>query len=454
MATTVFIDSQKIEAIADGFRASNGITDKLTLDEMAVLAAQGGRGLIDDVPTTQGEWACLVRAAQMRDIKYTPKADMTNAYGDKQLMVSGEEYTGIVYSSVRALDWGFIGFPISMYSYLTALNNPKSVIYTKKYTDYFSLDAETDPDNVANANVHNVYGTNCSEYVSYCLDLPYLLTTVRLWDDYPLLVGTDGAYETNGHRAGKCYDTATQSVNTEALQTELKLCDVMVCTDHTVIVTGIRRDASGLIREVDISDSWPPRIRKVTYSWNEFVNKFITTDGYQVFEYTKLDSVTFPENLNDIVYSDIVTNRGDKISIRPDMDIALNVLGSGYAGIVLFKDGVQVSTQAHTGDWELTNLTTGKYTAILYKSGKTVTIDDANETNSTSFIVCDVTVELSRDWRTISYTAEAINGIYPTPMQVVLKNQWGFTVQVEFLEDSSFAGMGSINVDPSAVNTS
>ena len=443
----------KLTAIADGFRERDNTTSKLSLTEMAVLARKGG-SYVEDFPTTPGQWACLARASQMCDITYTPKADMYSSGPDAwEFMEGGTEYKGIVYSSVRGLDWGFVGFPVSMYSYLTALNNPKSVVYTKKYEDYFAAINGDDPTGSVYANVYNVYGTNCSEFASYCFDLPYLLTTVRLWNDFPDLVDDNGRNDRyfqdqyyNTYRCGKCCDE-NGVVDTEALRTMLKLCDVMVCTNHTVMVTGIRRDENGLVREVDITESTMPRIKRTTYSWTDFVGELIEgTYPYQVFEYTKLQSVTFPENLHDIVYSDIVTNRGDKISIRPDMDIALNVLGTGYAGIVLFKDGVQIATQASTADWDLTNLTTGKYVAVLYKSGETVTIDDATETNSTSFIVCEVS--LSQSGNTYTYTADAVDGEYPTPMQITLKTAIGMTDQVAFINDADFNGTGSIEIVP------
>ena len=199
----------KLTAIADGFRASNDITGKLSLTEMAVLARKGGGKLYEDLPTSSGQWACLARASQMCDITYTPKADMFSSGNENwEKMYVGTEYKGIIYSSVRALDWGFIGYGVSMYSYLTALNNPKSVIYTRKYEDYFTSDGYS-----AYANVHNVYGTNCSEFASYCFDLPYLLTTVRLWNDCPDLVDENGENDRyfqdqyyNTYRCGKCCD--------------------------------------------------------------------------------------------------------------------------------------------------------------------------------------------------------------------------------------------------------
>lgn len=422
---------KKIRDIADGFRASSGTTATMSLEVMAEMAKQGSK-LIEDVPTTPGQWACLARASQMRDIVYKVEAEMS-ANTDTEIMRPGVDYRGLIYSSVRGTEWGFIGFPTSLYSYLTALNNPKSAAYTRKYTDYFNP-------NGVNINVSNVFGTNCSSYVSYCIDLPYLKTTNTL----PLVPSIEEI----------CYDSASSAVDTTALQTELKLCDFPISNSHAVLITGIRRNTEGLIREVDVSDSWPPRIRMITYAWDEFVEKFITKEGYRVYRYKDLESVSFPPNLHDIVYSDICTSRGDKVCIRPDQDISINVLNVGeYDGIALFKDGVQIGTHSITEDapdWELTGLTTGKYTAILHKSGETVTMDDVADTNSTSFIVCAVSATVSRSENKFSFTSEAINGVHPVPVQVALKDSEGYTRHVEVIENDNFTGSGTTEFVPSS----
>lgn len=425
----------KLTAIADAIREKTGGTATLTLDQMAYKIKGIHDSLVEDVPTTAGEWACLARASQMRDLNYTVKGDVLTYKGtlygvtyDGVLVSNGETLDSIWYSSVRALDWGFIGYAVPMYSFMTCLNNPKSLIYTKKYSDYF------------NDWGGNIYGTNCTSYVSYCHDLPYLTVTDRL--PYLSCMCDENG---NHNMDGMCWDSASGAVDTEKLRTELKLCDILNAADewgstagHAVMVTGIRRDFSGVIQEVDISESTVPIIKCTTYSWDSFVNFFINSQHYRVYRCSTLPSVTFPENLTDIVYSDIVTNRGDKVSIRPNQDIALNVLGNGYAGIALFKDGIQVAKQENTNDWDLTNLTTGKYTAILYKSGESVTIVDANENNSTSFIVCNVSI--SRNGNAFTYTAEAINGVYPKPMQIAIKNSSGFTLDTLVLDIEDFSG--------------
>ena len=209
--------TNKLTAIADGFREVYGTTEKLSLADMAYLAKQGGRGnkLVEDIPTSQGQWACLARASQMRDIKYTVKGDLhvvlTNTT-DGIVATEGEEVTGLWYSSVRGTDWGFIGYGVSMYSLMTCFNNPKSFVYTKKYKDYFS----------DSYNLGNVYGVNCTDFVSYCIDLPYLTVTDRL----PYL---ECMLDENGNHNmdGMCWDSVSGAVDTEKLRTELKLCDVL-----------------------------------------------------------------------------------------------------------------------------------------------------------------------------------------------------------------------------------
>lgn len=443
-----------LTGIANAIRSQKGTTEKIDGEDFeSEILGLSGRKLIADKPTTQGQWACLARASQMRDIKYTPKADLI-ADDETAVIPKDIETAGLWYSSVRGTEWGFIGYHVSLYSLLTALNNPRSIIYTKTYADYFSGDT-------ADNGAGNVYGTNCSEYVSYALGFPYL--TVTNWlPKLECFVDENGVHDSENH-GGVCWNAETGATDTELLQTELRLCDVLNSSSsyggnwgHALLVTGIRRDETGRIQEVDISDSWWPQIRVISYTWDDFVDLHFTQKGCRVYRYADLESVPFPENLNDIVYSDICTSRGDKISIRPDQDITLNVLNTdGYAGVVLFKDGVLHSTQTSTDDWELSGLTTGKYTAILYTDSdntSTMTVADATDTNSTSFIVCNVTVsrtaiEGSLVKSTYAYTAEPVGGEYPVPVRVTIKKSNGFTIHIHSLGGAGFVGGGAAEIE-------
>jgi hypothetical protein len=432
------------------------------------LYADGDGSLIADPVTSIGMANALARAALWRDMEYTPKGTLYADNEDQDVMKAGDRVRGLWYSSTRGIEQ-FIGYSVSMESLMTALNNPRSVLYTRSYGDYFMRNELAD-------GAANVYGTNCSQYVSWSIGLPYLTVTDWL-PKLECFVNENGEHDTA--YGGVCWDATAEAVDTAALQKELRLCDVMNSNyqfggsaGHAVIVTGIRRDRNGLIREVDISEDWWASMRSfdqvrsfnciktTTYTWDTFVETYIVKEGYRVYRYDDLAQTPPIPDLDSIVYSDICTSRGDKVAIRPDQDITLNVVANAgeYAGIVLLRDGKYHSHRQGVADWRLIDpnagrypLSTGKYTAILYREGDTpsqMTLDHATEHNSTSFIVCRVTV--TRDTSTVphtyAYTAEPIDGEYPIPMQVELKGETGLTRHVHVLSHDSFDGIGNAGI--------
>ena len=96
-------------------------------------------------------------AAQARilsQVKWTPVAGtMPNRKGG--YFEKGREYTGVPYSSVRS-EGRYIGFDISLRTFLAAVQNPLSVLYTENLTGKVS-------------NAATYYGTVCSSYTSYAL---------------------------------------------------------------------------------------------------------------------------------------------------------------------------------------------------------------------------------------------------------------------------------------------
>ncbi|MDA7493063.1 hypothetical protein N8510_03105 [bacterium] len=89
----------------------------------------------------------------MSRVNWTPVADGMPRRGGQFEM--GAEYTGVPYSSVKA-EGRYIGFDIFLKTFLAAVENPKSVLYT-----------ETLKGKVKNAECY--YGKVCSSYTSYAL---------------------------------------------------------------------------------------------------------------------------------------------------------------------------------------------------------------------------------------------------------------------------------------------
>lgn len=346
--------------------------------------------LIADEPETMGQRACLARAAQLRDIKFTPVSNLvcvSNTYA------AGMEVTGIPYSSTRLTD-NFIGFNVSLHTFMTAMHNPKSVLYTVQ-TDEF--------------NAKTWYGLNCTVFVSYCWDMFYhSATSIFPWLD--------------------CVE--------EVAVENMRLCDAPVAsTDnggtvgHGVLITGIERDANGTIQYVTISHCTAVKTidgeQRYTYAermtYTDFVANYITAQGYKIFRYKKLWSAVyepseyvpqFDEPEQSIAYSDLNTTLGDKATFNVGESVTLNPLvTTGYTAIKLYKDGAEVGSYS-VGDVELTDLTAGEYVAVLEPEG---------DNSRTSFIVDEAVV-------TKDGTRYLFSSALGTPVRVVFKNSAGYTL--------------------------
>ena len=89
----------------------------------------------------------------MSRVKWTPVADGMPRRGGH--FTAGKEYTGVPYSSVKHVG-RYIGFDIFLKTFLAAVENPKSVLYTENLYG-----------KVSNAECY--YGKVCSSYTSYAL---------------------------------------------------------------------------------------------------------------------------------------------------------------------------------------------------------------------------------------------------------------------------------------------
>lgn len=383
-------------------------------DRDIVVTAKGESVVypLADKPTTIGQAACLARAAQMRDIKWTLQGDLTMTGGS--VYQKGRVVTGLPYSSVRKTD-RFVGFNISLHTFMTAVHNPRSLLYT-------TTAADNTADNGDIANLY--YGINCSVLGSYAHDWNYHSATNTI-PELPCI----------------------EEVDPEDIQ----LCDLPNASKshggslgHCTMVTAITRNSDGSIASLELTESVAPVAKATTMSYENFISEFINRQGYKVYRDTRLYEAGYKaspfvrvfdeEPTEEIVYSKLCTNRGDKVSITAGESIVLNVLiDSGYETIKVYKDGTLYDKYTVTdgdivnGDLSLTDLPTGMYTAVLCDSNGAVV-----ENAGTSFEICDV--EAFR-YKNYFY----FRGSYGVPARVVFKDSGGYTLSVFDLTDDDIA---------------
>ena len=266
--------------------------------------------LIPDVPENEGVRNTLLNFEQLANIKYTPTAMLPQQYGDFD---EGEECTGLIYSSSR-IDAGFVPLFISFHTFMTAIQNPHSFLYT------VNLGA------LGNQNGHTYYGCVCSVGCGYALNFDANFSTHQ-WRHLPGMVEIE------------------QDVNL------LKLGDTL-CTPeggHVAMVTGIRRNEKGEAVEVTVSESVNPRVRCRAYDL-EGLFKVFPKDKYSFYRYTKISEVKHTpspyvpvggEQLPPVKYNmALIPRKGDKANWLMDRHVIIDVLNpDDHNKVEILKDG-------------------------------------------------------------------------------------------------------------------
>ena len=250
--------------------------------------------------------------------------------------VTENPLVGIPYSAATRYE-GYVGTDVSMYTYLAAVKNPQSVIYTKAYNDYYA---------------HCYYGDDCSGMLNGGNALHDNITTG--------LLKTCGLYE------------VIDNFN------ELQVGDGLWMQGHCSEIIGLHKDKYGRIMLVEFADEWTPYPRHKMYRWNELMT-FLKTNGYNailryknrdVVELSPSDTVFF-EDLENATFPDIIADRGDKFSSYSGEDISFHVMDSdGYSSIEVKKDGTTIDTKP-VADFTLSNPSDGNYEVKLVGTNKT-----------------------------------------------------------------------------------
>ena len=336
------------------------------IEEQAQLAEEGLRSEQSFRPSSMSEEQffgainAVKKAYQMTDITFTPLQSIAYNIGTYQANVT---YKGMVYSSVKEIGT-FVGSNVSFHTFMTAIHNPRSRIYTDRVDEF--------PYN--GTNCRSYYGTVCSGLVSYALGITY------------------GSYD---------------FVNSEEME-ELEypdidvfhIADVLWTSGHVAIITDVVRDKNDNTVSIEISEAVQNGCKKYTISRSSFQTlrskNFKKAFRYKYLErntnYTSIpefvpvfDEEAVPFEYND----DICADKGDRSCYFVGEDVVLNLLSTGDV-VEIYKDGVYHSTisVADNEDLLLKDLDYGLYQARLLQGERC--------SDFTSWIMVDYTIEPSK----------------------------------------------------------
>ena len=315
-------------------------------------------------------------ARLMSRVKWTPVADGMPKRGGT--FEKGKEYTGVPYSSVK---WAgrYIGFDIFLKTFLAAVENPHSVLYTE------NLYGE-----VANAECY--YGKVCSSYTSYALQC-------GIW------------YVSRLH--GPPYREGVIQVEKPTAQIA-KVGDVIYTPpakpgggSHVELVTEITRGSGGTVTHVRIEESRPQTTSNTRRSAASF-DTHLGSRGRQLLRITdfnawragnRAESFRFPNYAEDSATPKInrvlLLDRGDWVPYHRNEAVRFNLMDRDDRGVkaLVIKRGDKVIEKINRpgkGVLERTYSTCGDYLAHCV-------MDDGSSSQACEFAVCDLDFSLPKD---------------------------------------------------------
>lgn len=326
------------------------IADKDELASLVQIKALIGTSVKDttyndyasDIPESMGVLNTILNFKQLAEVKFTTMAELPigTVDGDHSThYAAGATKKGIPYSSER-VNAGFVPNFVSMHTFMTALKNPNSYLYT--------VDINRDYGNI---NGHTYYGTVCSVACGYAMGITPNYSTHQ-WAQVP------------GMEALEC-----QSVYA------LKLGDTICGKGHVIMITDITRNGRGRIGRITVTEAAPPCVHSTMYTPDELATKYPTSD-YTYYRYKYIHEVEHAqlpyvavedEVSQEVVYNTaIIPRKGDKANWLVGEPVEIDVLESdNYTSVEIYKDEALYDTLSISALITLSNLPYGSYKARL-----------------------------------------------------------------------------------------
>ena len=296
----------------------------------------------------------------MTDITFTPVQPIAFNKGTYR---AGTQYRGMIYSSVKETGT-YVGSNVSFYTFMTAIHNPRSKIYTDRI----------DQSPYHGTNCRSYYGTVCSGLVSYALGLTYISSDFVVSDEME-----------------------EQDISNPDC---LHIADVLWRSTHVAIIMDVVRDQNDKTISVEISEAITNGCRR--YSVSRYSFEKTTAASYEkVLRYNHLERnqnytpvpefvPVFDEERVPIIYNDdICVDKGDQSCYFVGDDVILNILSSGDI-VEIYKDGALLSTiSVDSEDIRLVDLGYGYYQARIKKGD--------SFSDFISWVMIDCTIESAKN---------------------------------------------------------
>ena len=347
------------------------------------------------VSLNEDSWSTVKkRAKQLATIEWTAKnpiANITSSTG-----ISAGKHIGIPYTSCMEVD-KFVGWDVTLKTFITAANNPYSLLYTEDLKRNISGYGFTYHGN--RDTIGGYMGIVCNIFALYstCLPIPY---DTGNWD-YLRRVGIFNKLNTQDFKYAEIGDLIWEP-------------------GHASVVTDVTKDYNGDV----INIMWAESVNDFPYTHSmttSQANNRLSESGGIIYRINGINKYlsyerspfvsTIDESIDQYTYNnDICTFGGDYAAFREGQIIYLNYNLSevgDWDSVEIYKNDTLVDTlnidpSIHEIDLTSLNLEYGKYKARM-KSG-------SNYSDYTYFEIIETSVSLSYIGSTMKVEFSSANG--------------------------------------------
>ena len=311
------------------------------------------------------------KAYQLTNITFTPRNPIEY---NKGTYLPNNTYKGMIYSSVKELG-NFVGNNISFHTFMTAIHNPRSRVYTERINE----------SPYHGTNCRSYYGVVCSSLVSYALGLTPIVTTF----DY----GTSEEME----------ELDYSDID------DFHIADVLWKSGHVAIITDVVRDQNDRTVSLQITEAIQSGCKRSTVLRSAF-HESIARIYTKAFRYKHLETnihylsipefvPVFDEKPVTFKYNeDICVDKGDRSCYFVGDEVTLN-LSSSKGTVEIYKSGTLLSViDVESEDLRLSDLNHGSYQARI--------IDGDRFSDFTSWIMVDRKIVSSAKEKRIYFESE------------------------------------------------
>lgn len=384
-----------------------------------------------DVPQNRGVLNAYKKAHQLLEIVWTALATIPS--DGSATGVSAGKHTGMLYSEALQFE-RYVGFGCSLRTFMTALHNPYSVMYTEDTKGTSVRKKSAYGFDYLNTSLNGAfYGTVCSGLISYALGLPVIMQTYDIaW------MTEEGIFE-------EVYDNTGFGV---------ELGDVIWKSGHVQLVTDVIRDERGTPVTIEVTESTQNYV-VVNRRTPAFISNYLSTNNGKLYRYKELyknlsyEASPFVavegETASTYQYNDdICTYLGDYVSIAEWESMFINYAKGSYTSMQLYKDNTLIQTIALPSSYNATHsidVTSYLTGAGMYKARLT---DGTNNSDYTYFEVVETNVTATKSGNNATVTFNAASN----PICVKVKNLNGHQLCTYFLSAEEKAN-GSCTFNPS-----